>query len=493
MAGPRIKFCGITSLNDARLAVEAGAWAVGMILWPGSERHCDPDEAARDRARAAPPGGDRRRLRQPAAGRRDRARRGDRPDAGAAARRRGAVLLRRGRAPDRRQDHQGRARARRRGRPGDGGVPHRLPPARHSPLGPLRRDRRDVRLGARAAAPHEGPADPVRRAAPRRTWRQRSPQTQPFAVDVASGHRGVARRQGPGEAARVRRGGRTAPRSAACRGGEGGSRIPHRFGPYGGQYVPGDADAGARPSSRRRGSRRARDTGFSAELDGLLRDFVGRPSPLYLARRPQRGRRPRALAQARGPATTPARTRSTTRSARRCWPSAWARRGSSPRPAPASTASHRHRVRAARPGVHRLHGRRGRAPPGAQRPAHGAARRDASCRSRPGPGRSRRPCPRRSATGSRTSARRTTSSARRSARRRTRRSCATCSASSATRRARSCSSSARPAAGARRSPASAAAPTRSAPSRPSSTTPASSWSASRRRGRGSRPAATARR
>jgi phosphoribosylanthranilate isomerase len=47
VAGPRIKFCGITSLSDARLAVEAGAWAIGTILWPGSERRCDPAEAAR--------------------------------------------------------------------------------------------------------------------------------------------------------------------------------------------------------------------------------------------------------------------------------------------------------------------------------------------------------------------------------------------------------------------------------------------------------------
>jgi phosphoribosylanthranilate isomerase len=47
VAGPRIKFCGITTLNDARLAVEAGAWAIGTILWPGSERRCDPNEAAR--------------------------------------------------------------------------------------------------------------------------------------------------------------------------------------------------------------------------------------------------------------------------------------------------------------------------------------------------------------------------------------------------------------------------------------------------------------
>ncbi len=62
------------------------------------------------------------------------------------------------------------------------------------------------------------------------------------------------------------------------------STIEHRFGPYGGQYVPEtlmpalaeleDAWLSARD-----------DPGFRAELDGLLRDYVGRPSPLYLARR----------------------------------------------------------------------------------------------------------------------------------------------------------------------------------------------------------------
>jgi phosphoribosylanthranilate isomerase len=41
----RIKFCGITGLDDARLAVEAGAWALGMIFWPGTPRRCAPDEA----------------------------------------------------------------------------------------------------------------------------------------------------------------------------------------------------------------------------------------------------------------------------------------------------------------------------------------------------------------------------------------------------------------------------------------------------------------
>jgi phosphoribosylanthranilate isomerase len=44
---PRIKFCGITRLEDAQLAVDAGAWAVGCILWPQSPRACDPAEAGR--------------------------------------------------------------------------------------------------------------------------------------------------------------------------------------------------------------------------------------------------------------------------------------------------------------------------------------------------------------------------------------------------------------------------------------------------------------
>ena len=44
---PRIKFCGITRLEDGQLAVDAGAWAIGMILWPGSVRACDLTEAAR--------------------------------------------------------------------------------------------------------------------------------------------------------------------------------------------------------------------------------------------------------------------------------------------------------------------------------------------------------------------------------------------------------------------------------------------------------------
>ena len=42
----RVKICGITRLEDARLAASLGAWAVGFIFWPGSPRFIDPDAAA---------------------------------------------------------------------------------------------------------------------------------------------------------------------------------------------------------------------------------------------------------------------------------------------------------------------------------------------------------------------------------------------------------------------------------------------------------------
>jgi phosphoribosylanthranilate isomerase len=41
----KIKFCGITRLDDAELAVSVGAWAVGLIFWPGSPRRCELDAA----------------------------------------------------------------------------------------------------------------------------------------------------------------------------------------------------------------------------------------------------------------------------------------------------------------------------------------------------------------------------------------------------------------------------------------------------------------
>jgi len=42
----RIKICGNTSLDDARAAVELGAWAVGLVHHPESPRFVEPDVAA---------------------------------------------------------------------------------------------------------------------------------------------------------------------------------------------------------------------------------------------------------------------------------------------------------------------------------------------------------------------------------------------------------------------------------------------------------------
>jgi phosphoribosylanthranilate isomerase len=43
----RVKICGIRRTEDALLAAELGAWAVGFVFWPGSARFIDPYRARR--------------------------------------------------------------------------------------------------------------------------------------------------------------------------------------------------------------------------------------------------------------------------------------------------------------------------------------------------------------------------------------------------------------------------------------------------------------
>ena len=60
--------------------------------------------------------------------------------------------------------------------------------------------------------------------------------------------------------------------------------IEHRFGRYGGQYVPETLMPALAELEEAWIAARA-DPGYRRELDALLRDYVGRPSPLYLASR----------------------------------------------------------------------------------------------------------------------------------------------------------------------------------------------------------------
>jgi len=57
-----------------------------------------------------------------------------------------------------------------------------------------------------------------------------------------------------------------------------------RFGPYGGQYVPETLMAALAELEREYAAALA-DPSFQQKMSGLLRDYVGRPTPLYFARR----------------------------------------------------------------------------------------------------------------------------------------------------------------------------------------------------------------
>jgi tryptophan synthase beta chain len=60
--------------------------------------------------------------------------------------------------------------------------------------------------------------------------------------------------------------------------------VEHRFGPYGGQYVP-ETLMPALAELELAWEQARSDPAYGAELEALLRDFAGRPTPLYRARR----------------------------------------------------------------------------------------------------------------------------------------------------------------------------------------------------------------
>ena len=78
------------------------------------------------------------------------------------------------------------------------------------------------------------------------------------------------------------------------------STVEHRYGPYGGQYVP-ETLMPALEELERAWVEAWAAADFRAELALLLRDFAGRPTPLYEARRlSERAGRPIWLKRARG-------------------------------------------------------------------------------------------------------------------------------------------------------------------------------------------------
>ena len=96
------------------------------------------------------------------------------------------------------------------------------------------------------------------------------------------------------------------------------------FGPYGGIFVAETLMA-ALDELRIEYEKARNDPEFMAEFEYELKHYVGRPSPVYHARRLSEQSAARRSTSSAKTSTTPARTRSTTPSARRCLPGAWAR------------------------------------------------------------------------------------------------------------------------------------------------------------------------
>ena len=272
----RVKVCGITRPEDAELAVELGAWAIGFILWPGSKRAADPAVAAGIAAAL------RRRV-EPVgvfvnAGLDEIAHAADalslthvqlHGDEGPAfcsevARRTGTKVIKAIRVASA-SDFQDLERYH---------TDYHLLDTREARR--VRRDGGDLGLVAGGAAQAQGAGDPVGRPDPGERGR-RHRGGRPVRRRRGIRRRGVAGHQGPGQAGRLH--GRIA------HGGEHvTTAVEHRFGPYGGQYVP-ETLMPALAELEAAWIEARDDAGYRGELARLQRDFCGRPTPLYHAER----------------------------------------------------------------------------------------------------------------------------------------------------------------------------------------------------------------
>ena len=196
-------------------------------------------------------------------------------------------------------------------------------------------------------------------------------EAQPWGVDACSRLEIIAR------AARITRRWRQFVKAAL--GGRMTSQPDARghFGPYGGRYVPEVLMAPLEETRAgvSRGARTIRT--FQAELEDLLANYAGRPTPLYSRQAAERNPGRRAdLHQARRPAAH-----------RRAQNQQLPRAGAA-RAAHGQAAHHRrdrrgparrrngYGLRAVRPRMHRLHGRRGHAAAAPERVSHAAAGRE---------------------------------------------------------------------------------------------------------------------
>src|SRR6184192_3989157 len=118
--------------------------------------------------------------------------------------------------------------------------------------------------------------------------------------------------------------------------------VDGRFGAFGGQYVP-ETLMSALGELEDMWHEAKADPQFQLELAGHRRAFIGRPTPIYAATRLSEHFGGTHIHFKREDLCHTGAHKLNNAVARRCWPCAWARSGSSPRPARGSTEWQRRR------------------------------------------------------------------------------------------------------------------------------------------------------